>query len=215
MNNELTRSTVAVALKMLTGNSVDIELHVTSPRFMIGRSDDCELRVNSTLVSRRHCVLLVEDGQADLRDLDSLNGTFLNGVLFCGVRRLKTGDQIKVGELLLEVQLVRAASAEQLARLSRGNAALPIDDVLQGDDSDVVDWLHEERRGEVSDTIKMHCSETQIGSASVRAGAAQPPDKQPASHPEACPKKPGTSPRDTKDPQEAAATLLRRYFNRR
>jgi DNA-binding NtrC family response regulator len=69
----------------------------------IGRAPDVELRVDHASVSRRHARILIERGQARLCDLNSHNGTRLNGVQIDGERILTTGDVISIGEVLLVV----------------------------------------------------------------------------------------------------------------
>jgi pSer/pThr/pTyr-binding forkhead associated (FHA) protein len=46
---------------------------------VVGRGDDCDLRVEHKSVSKRHCVLVRTDGLVLLRDLGSTNGTRVNG----------------------------------------------------------------------------------------------------------------------------------------
>ena len=46
---------------------------------LIGRGEDCELRLDHKSVSKRHCVLVKTDGLVLLRDLGSTNGTRVNG----------------------------------------------------------------------------------------------------------------------------------------
>jgi pSer/pThr/pTyr-binding forkhead associated (FHA) protein len=46
---------------------------------LVGRGEDCDLRVEHKSVSKRHCVLVVTDGLVLLRDLGSTNGTRVNG----------------------------------------------------------------------------------------------------------------------------------------
>lgn len=46
---------------------------------VIGRSADCNLRIASNEISRRHCQLIVNDGGVSVRDLGSSNGTFIDG----------------------------------------------------------------------------------------------------------------------------------------
>ena len=46
---------------------------------LVGRGDDCDLRVEHKSVSKRHCVLVRTDGLVLLRDLGSTNGTRVNG----------------------------------------------------------------------------------------------------------------------------------------
>jgi pSer/pThr/pTyr-binding forkhead associated (FHA) protein len=71
---------------------------------VIGRRHDCDLRVPLTLVSRRHCKLSKNNQIINIRDLDSRNGTFLNG------KRIKeadlnAGDYIGVGSLTFMLQV--------------------------------------------------------------------------------------------------------------
>jgi len=47
---------------------------------LVGRSADCQLRIASAEVSRRHCQLLLRPDGVYLEDLGSANGTFLDGV---------------------------------------------------------------------------------------------------------------------------------------
>jgi pSer/pThr/pTyr-binding forkhead associated (FHA) protein len=46
---------------------------------LIGRSPDCNLRIASGQVSRRHCLVKVAETLVSVRDLGSANGTRLNG----------------------------------------------------------------------------------------------------------------------------------------
>jgi hypothetical protein len=60
-------------------------------------------------VSRRHAVLSIADGQVHLRDLDSTNGTRLNGVRLESDRSCKVsvGDRIEFGSLQVIVQNIQ------------------------------------------------------------------------------------------------------------
>ncbi|MFK7778472.1 MAG: FHA domain-containing protein [Gimesia sp.] len=46
---------------------------------LIGRSADCDLKLNSDLVSRHHCKIFLTDSVALVNDLGSSNGTFIDG----------------------------------------------------------------------------------------------------------------------------------------
>lgn len=48
-------------------------------RLLIGRGEDCDVILASDRVSRHHCEIVYEDGHAEVRDLGSTNGTYLNG----------------------------------------------------------------------------------------------------------------------------------------
>jgi signal transduction histidine kinase/pSer/pThr/pTyr-binding forkhead associated (FHA) protein len=66
----------------------------------IGRGAKNEIRILDTEVSRRHAALEHAGGQWSIRDLDSSNGTFVNGQPI-RVRALSNGDQIQVGRSVL------------------------------------------------------------------------------------------------------------------
>ena len=51
-----------VRLKVFVGPNAGKELPVAGPKFLMGRAEDCQLRPRSDLISRHHCVLLIEDG---------------------------------------------------------------------------------------------------------------------------------------------------------
>lgn len=46
---------------------------------VLGRGSDCDLRIESQLLSRQHAKLAVEGDVLHVVDLDSTNGTFVNG----------------------------------------------------------------------------------------------------------------------------------------
>ncbi len=78
---------------------------VETPRFVVGRAEDCHLRLASPLVSRHHCELTVENDGAWIRDLSSRNGTFVNGERVDRERSLRDGDLICVAASVFEVGL--------------------------------------------------------------------------------------------------------------
>lgn len=73
--------------------------------FMFGRGPECDVRPNSDLVSRQHCLVKVAEDGAVIRDLGSRNGTLVNGQLLLGERPLSDGDTVQLGPLVLQVVL--------------------------------------------------------------------------------------------------------------
>ena len=45
---------------------------------IVGRQQGCQIRIVSSLVSRKHCELTERGGQLRIRDLGSSNGTYVN-----------------------------------------------------------------------------------------------------------------------------------------
>lgn len=80
---------------------------------VLGRDPELSICLDSTTVSRRHARIRVEGGEATLEDLNSKNGTFLNGRRIESPALLSHGDEIRLGSLRLEIRrLARAASTE-------------------------------------------------------------------------------------------------------
>lgn len=71
--------------------------------FLIGRGPECDVRPNSDLVSRQHCLLQITEDRVTIRDLGSMNGTLVNGQLVTETRTLIPGDHLQIGPLILEV----------------------------------------------------------------------------------------------------------------
>ncbi len=97
-----------VQLTVKKGASAGKVFEVKLPQFVIGRSKGCQLKPQSDAVSRKHCVILLTNDTAVLRDLKSRNGTVVNGDLIKGEHQLATGDEIRVGPLLLDVAVLDA-----------------------------------------------------------------------------------------------------------
>jgi pSer/pThr/pTyr-binding forkhead associated (FHA) protein len=71
---------------------------------LVGRKDDCDLRLEHKSVSKMHCVIVKTDGLLFLRDLGSTNGTRVNGQR---VRRaaLLPNDQLGIANYKFRVHL--------------------------------------------------------------------------------------------------------------
>ena len=65
----------------------------------IGRSGTATLTVRSSQISRRHCEIDTYEGELTVRDLDSSNGTFVNGHRISDVTFLSPGDELRIGPL--------------------------------------------------------------------------------------------------------------------
>ena len=71
----------------------------------LGRATGADFIVDAALVSRVHCRLTaLPGGQLEVRDLESTNGTFVNGKRV-EVAQLASGDRLQVGRLELVAHL--------------------------------------------------------------------------------------------------------------
>jgi hypothetical protein len=69
-------------------------------RTTIGRSPDCDIFLDDVTVSRKHAVLVHQDGGYLIEDQGSLNGTFLNRRRIESAR-LEHGDELQIGKYRL------------------------------------------------------------------------------------------------------------------
>lgn len=130
-------------LKVALGTNAGKEIRLLGPKFLIGRAEDCHLRPKSDLISRHHCVLLLEEQGLTVRDLGSRNGTLVNGQRVSGECELKTGDNLEVGPLKFEVSVSTLSAPakrpkvnsikEAAARTAEGNPS--------SGEPDINDWL--------------------------------------------------------------------------
>lgn len=70
----------------------------------IGRDPTCTIRIDDSYVSSIHARLFLRNGMCYLEDLDSRNGTLINGELVEATTALQTGDQITVGATTMELR---------------------------------------------------------------------------------------------------------------
>jgi pSer/pThr/pTyr-binding forkhead associated (FHA) protein len=71
---------------------------------VVGRSGQSSLMVRQPFVSRWHCEIYEHDGELVVRDLDSANGTFVNGLRIDGPTLLFPGDQLRVGTVVFRAE---------------------------------------------------------------------------------------------------------------
>lgn len=103
-------------LLVIAGPSKDSVIPLPDGEATIGRDPTSAVAVIDPSVSRKHCVLRREDGRFQIKDLESRNGTLVNGV---AVKEhwLRHGDEIATGDsvfLFLVEEDDRAASASRV-----------------------------------------------------------------------------------------------------
>lgn len=99
-----------------TANIQQIRLR---PETSIGRAPECELRIASSQISRRHCRVLIENDRVYIEDLGSSNGTIVNGVLIAPHERveLSAGDEITIGPAQFQLKMNSANTTPRIPPL--------------------------------------------------------------------------------------------------
>jgi predicted component of type VI protein secretion system len=96
----------------LTGKAHELTVDKTT----IGRVDDNTFPIPEQSVSSHHCEILLRGSDVVVRDLNSTNGTFINGHQVTGEAPLKPGQILRLGqiEMRLEDNAARAAAPKKL-----------------------------------------------------------------------------------------------------
>jgi hypothetical protein len=69
----------------------------------IGRAAGCQVTLDDTFVSQLHARLFRRDGSYVIEDLGSTNGTYVNREKVSGPVAIRPGDQVQVGDTVMEL----------------------------------------------------------------------------------------------------------------
>jgi pSer/pThr/pTyr-binding forkhead associated (FHA) protein len=95
-------------LRVLAGNEGGPDtdtLFSLRPITSIGRAQSSTIVIDESYVSQEHALLMARGGQWWLEDLESRNGTLLNGVPLMETAVVSSGDVITIGSVQLKVEL--------------------------------------------------------------------------------------------------------------
>ena len=88
---------------------------LTPGDYIIGRNADCPIRVDADLVSRQHAKLILNYDHALIEDLDSSNGTRVNGQPIAKDERTRLwpNQKIQIGTATIELRQIGRASCRE------------------------------------------------------------------------------------------------------
>ncbi|HET7704989.1 MAG TPA: SpoIIE family protein phosphatase [Thermoanaerobaculia bacterium] len=98
----------------------------------IGRASDCSIPIKDRYLSRRHAELIVVDGSWLLKDLGSVNGTYLNGARVERDTLLRAGDRIRMGDTEIVFETAEHNTDRFLAiadTAERPSIAIPVHEI--------------------------------------------------------------------------------------
>lgn len=91
----------------MTGRAHDLKVDKTT----IGRVDDNTFPIAESSVSSHHCEILLRGNDVVVNDLNSTNGTFINGDKITGEAVLKPGQILRLGQVELRLEVEGATPA--------------------------------------------------------------------------------------------------------
>ena len=108
---------------------------VQQPVLLVGRHPEVDVRLNSPMVSRRHCCLAVVYDRVVIRDLGSRHGVFVNGVRV-DEAEVRPGDEVAIAHFIYRYEVTRPAAANAPAPLGFPAPSLEIaaDELIPLDD---------------------------------------------------------------------------------
>lgn len=117
---------MAFSLTLVKDDGSTKEIPLTRSR-IVGRDEDCDLRIPAATVSREHCEIAVEPDGLRIKDLASSNGTFVNGEQV-DEAQLQAGDIISIGPANFVVRVDGKPAVDHdavMAAAERAQAASP------------------------------------------------------------------------------------------
>lgn len=76
---------------------------VDRPILLVGRHAECDIQLESSKISRKHCLLAVLEPYILVRDLESTNGVRINGEKVAEGKMLH-GDELMIGNLRFKLE---------------------------------------------------------------------------------------------------------------
>jgi len=96
-------STRAVRTLRLLDEAGKIVGELRKPRSSVGQQPANDVVIEDPTVSRFHCEILLDEGSARVRDLESRNGTFVDGTRI-GEAWLRDGAELRLGRTMLRAR---------------------------------------------------------------------------------------------------------------
>lgn len=116
-------------LKLIGGEQGEELFVLGSASLKIGRSAPADIIIAHPSISREHCLIGLANDELLVTDLNSTNGTFIDGVRVARATILPVGSVLKVGQVALTHEIHTRAETSQLgkpANTNRGGGFRPV-----------------------------------------------------------------------------------------
>src|SRR5436190_23048827 len=88
-------------LEFLNGERAGQQLPLPDARAVLGRHPECDIVLDQGAVSRQHAQISHVNGEYYIEDLQSRNGTWVNGQAIQATQQLRDGDEVKICDLAM------------------------------------------------------------------------------------------------------------------
>lgn len=110
------------AIRILSGGQAGQIYPLKMGKNSIGRAPQCEIKIQASGVSKEHAQIFLTDDKIILSDLNSRNGTFVNGVKVQN-QRVNIGDKIALKDILIDI--LKLPDVALLSHHQNANRAAP------------------------------------------------------------------------------------------
>jgi len=111
LDEKLRQTEKVPALLVIDGNDTGRIFKLTSSAMSLGRGTAVSIRLNDKAISRKHCLVETTPNHVTVIDLQSSNGTLVNGEKI-KKKRLENGDKIRIGNSTLKFEMADADESE-------------------------------------------------------------------------------------------------------
>jgi uncharacterized protein (TIGR02266 family) len=132
----------------------DTAVELPVGQHLLGRDLDCRIRFNDSSVSRHHLRVVVGELGATVEDMNTTNGSTINGRPMVGAQPLQDGDEVQMGDRTLKVLIVGDAE------LPTDRAAVPLLEELPAAKPDTTQRVEEPpivARNPIEHAAKQRC----------------------------------------------------------
>jgi predicted component of type VI protein secretion system len=112
---------MGVVMVMFRADGQRRSFSVTRDMTVVGRREDCDLRIPLSDVSRKHCRLIINGEAIKIEDLGSSNGTYVNGERVQHAE-LSPGDTLQIGPVVFVLQVDGFPTDEDLQPVTAATA---------------------------------------------------------------------------------------------
>lgn len=112
-------------VRILTGSQAGQIVPLNTGYNIIGRSPTCQVKLASNSVSKEHATVLVtDDGKMILTDMNSRNGSYVNGLRVQN-QKLNPGDKLTFHDVVVEILELPPGYDPRFAQNANGNMPMP------------------------------------------------------------------------------------------